>query len=131
VGRGTDLPFQVIGSPFLNKTKYSFVPKSNSGSKNPKYKNRTCNGYNLSVFGGVYMRNINQLYLYWLVEANSQTKGEKYITRPKFFDLLAGNPTLRNQIETKKTVKEIRKSWQKKLDTYKGMRKKYLIYLDF
>jgi uncharacterized protein YbbC (DUF1343 family) len=131
VGRGTDFPFQVIGSPFVKKTQFSFVPKSNTGSKYPKHKNKLCNGYNLSVFGFVYVRNVNKLYFNWLIEMNKSTKGSKYITRASFFDKLAGNDKLRKQIETNKTEEQIRDSWQKDLDLYKVIRKKYLLYKDF
>ena len=131
VGRGTDFPFQVIGSPFVKKTQFSFVPKSNTGSKNPKHKNKLCNGYNLSVFGFVYVRNANKLYFNWLIAMNKSTKGSKYITRASFFDKLAGNDKLRKQIEANKTEEQIRDSWQKDLDLYKVMRKKYLLYKDF
>ena len=46
VGRGTDIPFQQFGSPFLKGT-YNFVPKSKKGSKNPKHKDLKCYGTNL------------------------------------------------------------------------------------
>ena len=45
VGRGTDLPFQVIGSPFIDSTNFSYVPTPNTGSKNPKHKGMVCHGY--------------------------------------------------------------------------------------
>ena len=45
-GRGTDLQFQIYGSPFLdkNKNEYKFIPVRNSGSKYPKHENKLCFG---------------------------------------------------------------------------------------
>ncbi|MCX6295522.1 MAG: DUF1343 domain-containing protein, partial [Bacteroidetes bacterium] len=37
VGRGTDLPFQVIGHPTLTKTNYTFTPQPKPGAMEPKY----------------------------------------------------------------------------------------------
>ncbi len=130
VGRGTDLPFQVIGSPFIDSTEFSFIPAPNGGSKSPKHKGKTCHGYNLSMFGLLYIRNTKQLYLHWLVGMNEKTNG-KFITRASFFDLLAGTDSMRKQIEAQKSIEEIRLSWQNDLETYKIMRKKYLLYADF
>jgi uncharacterized protein YbbC (DUF1343 family) len=131
VGRGTDLPFQVIGSPYIPKTAYSFTPSPNIGSKKPKYKDVKCNGYNLSMFGLLYIRNTKQLYLDWLLGLNENTKGKDFITRASFFDLLAGTSSLRNQIKEGKSVEEIHSSWGNGLKKYKLMRSEYLLYEDF
>ena len=48
-----------------------------------------------------------------------------------FFDKLAGNNDLWQQIKNGESEKEIRKSWQPALDHYKKIRKKYLLYKDF
>lgn len=131
VGRGTDFPFQVIGSPFINKTSFSFIPTPNAGSKSPKYKGKTCHGYNLSLFGLLYIRNTNALYLHWLTGMKEKTTNTTFITRPKFFDLLAGTDQLRKQIENGDSLKVIRDSWKSELEDYKKMRKQYLLYKDF
>ena len=47
-----------------------------------------------------------------------------------FFEKLAGTKQLRQQIIRGKSECEIRKSWQVKLDEFKLIRKKYLIYPD-
>lgn len=130
VGRGTDLPFQVIGSPLIDSGSYSFVPKSTIGATNPKYMGKECKGYNLSVFGLLYVRNTKGLYLHWLIGMNQKTQGD-FITRARFFDLLAGTDQFRKQIEKKESIESIKKSWETDLDSYKKMRKKYLLYPDF
>lgn len=130
VGRGTDLPFQVIGSPSVDSGSYSFVPKPTVGASNPKHSGQECKGYNLSMFGLLYLRNTKSLYLHWLIGMNQKTKGE-FITRASFFDLLAGTDEFRKQIENRESIEKIRASWEEGLDEYKLMRKKYLLYPDF
>jgi uncharacterized protein YbbC (DUF1343 family) len=56
---------------------------------------------------------------------------EKFFSSPGFFDKLAGSTMLRKQIVEGRTEEEIRFSWQKDLDAYKIIRKKYLLYSDF
>jgi uncharacterized protein YbbC (DUF1343 family) len=48
-----------------------------------------------------------------------------------FFDKLAGDDNLRKQVLAGKTEAEITASWQPKLDAFKVIRKKYLLYKDF
>ncbi|MEO6038421.1 MAG: hypothetical protein ABIQ93_08410 [Saprospiraceae bacterium] len=48
----------------------------------------------------------------------------------KFFDLLAGNDTLKEQILAGCTEAEIRASWQSDLAAYREIRRKYLLYPD-
>ena len=49
-GRGTNMQFQIYGSPFLNKklNEFKFTPKKNLGSKYPKHENTLCYGKNLA-----------------------------------------------------------------------------------
>lgn len=131
VGRGTDFPFQIIGSPYVLETSYSFIPSPNIGSKNPKYKGVKCNGYNLSLFGLLYIRNTKKMYLQWLLGMNEKTKGKDFITRTSFFDKLSGTSTLRSQIKEGKSEEEIHNSWEDGLKEYKLMRSNYLLYEDF
>ena len=53
------------------------------------------------------------------------------ITNRNWFNLLAGNSILADQIIKGMTEDEIRKTWEKDLEIYKNMRKKYLLYIDF
>ena len=132
IGRGTDLPFQVLGSPSLKKSPYTFVPESKVGAGSPKHENDTCNGYDLSVFGNKYMRKQKQLYFYWLQSALEQyDSNELFFTRPKFFDLLAGTDSLRIQLQNKIPLRQIKKTWRDEIKEYKITREKYLLYEDF
>ena len=47
------------------------------------------------------------------------------------FNYHAGNSELKEQIKNNVTEEEIRKSWRNDIETFKKIRKKYLLYLDF
>ncbi|GGB83426.1 hypothetical protein GCM10007424_24330 [Flavobacterium suaedae] len=122
VGRGTDMQFQVYGSPYLPKSGFSFTPQPNEGAKNPLYNGEVCYGVNLTQ-----AKKPKQLELKWLLNAYAVTQ-EKSKFFNSFFTKLAGTTTLQKQIEEGKTEEEIRKSWGNGLKDFKAMRKKYLIY---
>ena len=52
-------------------------------------------------------------------------------TQRNWFNLLAGNSELAEQINSGMNELEIRKTWEKELSEYKKLRKKYLLYTDF
>lgn len=131
VGRGTDKPFRVIGYPNWKDAPYEFTPKSIAGvSDNPKYKDQLCKGYDLTEFAEEYLKNSGRLYLFWLTDAyNRYPEKEKFFT--SYFNTLAGNSKLKEQIQKGVPEPEIRKSWEPALGNFKEMRKKYLLYEDF
>ena len=130
VGRGTDMPFQVIGHPTLKNGKLTFTPKSNEGAKDPIYNGQPCQGYDLRDFGNVYMKNNKLLYLFWLQGTYRDTPDKtKYFN--DYFNSLAGNATLKQQIIDGVSEEDIRKSWEEGLKKFKATRKKYLLYKDF
>lgn len=130
VGRGTDLPFQIIGHPTLQKTNYTFTPKPKGGAMEPKYNAQVCNGYNLFNFGTEYMKNTKKIYLYWLINTYKNTPDNTNFFDENF-NYHAGNATLQKQIKENIDEEAIRKSWQPGLDKFKTIRKKYLLYKDF
>lgn len=73
-----------------------------------------------------------ELNLSWIIGmyANYPNK-DKFFTSASFFDKLAGTTELRKQIIEGVSEEEIRASWQKDLEAYKIIRKKYLLYPDF
>ena len=122
VGRGTEMQFQIYGSPFLPKSDFSFTPIPNFGAKDPLYKNQLCYGENLTA-----IPKVKQLELKWLITAyNSTADQSKFFN--DFFTKLAGTKKLQQQIIDGVSEKEIRKSWDKDLNDFKEMRKKYLLY---
>lgn len=134
VGRGTDFPFQIIGSPTTKNLKFHFMPHSMKGSdKHPLHQDTYCYGLNLSseknIPKGFSLQYVIQFYNYF---QNITKHAEKeFFTRPHWFDLLMGTNQVRLDILKNKTEEQIRSAWQKKLNQYKEIRKKYLLYEDY
>lgn len=128
VGRGTDLPFQIYGSPWTKNLPYTFTPKPNYGAKDPFLNGKLCYGENLSK----HPEDLRKLDLSWLLTAyrNYKNPQQSFFLKNLFFDKLAGTDELRKQIIAGKSEQEIRKSWQKDLDDFEKIRKKYVLYED-
>ncbi len=136
-GRGTDHPFCIFGHPSLPKNLYSFTPTSRDGATNPKLKDKKSYGWNLYGSKEQVLKQVNnQLQLKYLIQAYQLFPDkDSFFIHPKtgqyFFDKLAGDDQLRKQLMADKTEAEIRSSWQPKLDAFKKIRKKYLMYKDY
>lgn len=128
VGRGTDLPFQIYGSPWTKSFTFQFTPRPNFGAKDPFLNGKLCNGENLSD----YPEDLRELNLSWLLKAYNDYKNpnQNFFLTNLFFDKLAGTDELRKQIIAGKSEAEIRDSWQKDLDEFQKIRLKYIIYPD-
>lgn len=133
LGRGTDIPFQVYGHPLLQSGDYYFIPQPIKGvSENPTQKGKKCRGYDLTNWAKERIGKENSVNLSFLLEAYRQFPTDKeFFTHADFFDKLAGNNTLRQQIKKGMTESEIRQSWEPLLDDFKEKRKNYLLYPDF
>lgn len=136
-GRGTDKPFQIFGHPSLPKKLYKFTPMPNAGAKEPKLKLQTCYGWNISGSQEEVYKNVDgKIQLKYLLEAYKLfPKKDSFFIVPKsgkeedyFFNKLAGNAELRQQLISGKSEAEIRKSWEPALTKFKEIRKKYLMY---
>ncbi len=127
VGRGTDGPFERYGHPDFpqEKTDFSFTPTSGYGSKHPKFENKQCYGFDLNK--EEYQR-MHQLDLSFVMNSNTLLKGELFINRSRFFNLLAGNDVLLKQLEEGLSEEDIRESWREGLKVFSLKREKYLIY---
>ena len=121
-GRGTDTQFQVYGSPFLKNQDYSYTPKPNTGAKHPKHENKLCYGVDLTN-----EKQLNQINLAYVIKAYNAT-ADKTAFFNSFFTKLAGTKKLQKQIQGNLSVTEIKQSWKTGLDSYKKMRKEYLLY---
>ncbi len=139
-GRGTNKQFQVFGHPSLPKNLYSFTPNPNEGAKSSKLYGQVCYGWDLSGTPEEVLAKVdNKVQLKWLIEAYKLfPKKDSFFLLPKsgnmelsFFNKLAGNNDLWQQIKAGKSEEEIRKSWEPKLSEFKKIRKKYLLYDDF
>jgi uncharacterized protein YbbC (DUF1343 family) len=127
VGRGTNLPFQIIGIPdSISNSGFSFTPRSIAGmAKKPLYEGKRCVGERLDSNSIDKKIDLSYLIKYYTIYQNK----EKYFNN--FFNKLAGNATLQDQIKKGLSSDEIRKSWQNDLEGFKKKRKKYLLYPDF
>lgn len=124
VGRGTEFPFQVVGYPDKRMGDFSFTPKSIAGmAKNPLYENQIC-------YGKDYHNTPPQNFtLEPLIEFYKKfPEKDKFFN--SFFDKLAGNSLLKEQIKQGMSNEQIQETWKKDLENYKKIRTKYLLYED-
>lgn len=130
LGRGTELPFEIIGHPALKgKYTYSFTPKPNSASTNPPQKDKLCYGVSFNNMSEQELFNRKKLDFTHLFEFyTSLSNKEEYFLKNNFFDKLAGTDSFRKAILEGKKEADIRKSWQPDLEKYNKMRKQYLLY---
>lgn len=125
VGRGTEIPFQVLGAPDKKYGSFTFTPRSLPGfDKNPMHKDQTCYGEDLRT-----ATDANGFTLHYFLRFY-RLSGENagFFSRPRWFDLLMGTDSVRKAILKGESENEIRKSWQKELQSYQEMRSKYLLY---
>ncbi len=125
VGRGTTFPFQVLGAPDKKYGSFTFTPESLPGfDKKPMHKGTLCYGKDL--------RNVTDVHgftlRYFLNFYQLSGEGEAFFSRTRWFDLLMGTDSVRKAILKGDSEQDIRNSWQKELQTYQSMRKKYLLY---
>lgn len=128
LGRGTDIPFEVLGHPLYSNKTFSFMPKTNAISKEPKYFNKVCYGVDLRKENWV-QNHPRKIELKWLINFYADLKDSTFMD--KNFNWHSGNDELQQQIKTGKSETEIRQSWQKDIEAFKSIRKKYLLYKDF
>lgn len=123
-GRGTDMQFQVFGSPFLDKDffKFQYTPQPNEGSKYPKHEGVLCYGKSLSETG-----HLASIKLNWLIEAYQHTSDQDVFFNA-FFTKLAGTEKLQKQVEQGMTAEKISLTWQEDIENFKRLRAKYLFY---
>ncbi|HJN06731.1 MAG TPA: DUF1343 domain-containing protein [Bacteroidales bacterium] len=127
IGRGTDFPFQVYGHPEFMIGSFIFTPDSTQSASHPKFKGVPCYGANLRGYADNYKHNPQQINLSWLIGTyETMRKDNNFFTN--YFEKLAGTDELRKQIVAGLSEDEIRKSWQPKIDNFKKVRAKYLLY---
>ncbi|NEU70146.1 DUF1343 domain-containing protein [Spirosoma agri] len=135
-GRGTYMPFTVLGAPALKgKYAFSFRPVSLKGmSESPLHQDTDCYGLDLRKYDTSKLRKTGRINLGWLMELY-----KAYPDKDRFFDAsqskamgsfdkLVGTENLRRQIIAGTSEDEIRRSWEPGLSAFKTTRKKYLLY---
>jgi uncharacterized protein YbbC (DUF1343 family) len=123
VGRGTQIPFLVLGNPELKNMPFQFTPQAIPGMSNtPPHQNKVCYGIDLREVKAEPRINLKYLIDFY----NLYPDKEKFFRDS--FNRLAGTPVLQQQIKNGLTEAQIRESWKKGLEEYKSMREKYLLY---
>ena len=135
-GRGTYIPFTVLGAPALkSQYAFSFKPVSLKGmSETPLHQDADCYGLDLRQYDTKKLRKSGQLNLSWLMELY-----KAYPEKDRFFDRsyskqmgdfnkLAGTENLKKQIIAGTPEANIRKSWEPGLSNFRKTRKQYLLY---
>ncbi len=130
IGRGTIFPFQVVGYPIPDFGDSLFIPQDIKGMQmNPIQEGKVCYGVDLRNANPDTIKFTLKYIIDFAEKLNSV--GDTLITNERWFNLLAGNDVLLQQIKDGLSEKVIKKSWEKELSEYKKMRKKYLLYDDF
>lgn len=125
VGRGTDHPFEVLGYPHREFGTFCFKPESRTGATDAKYRGKVCHGIDYRKQNAPKGLSLQPLIYFQQI---AKQNGIRLIDRIRTFELLAGNKRLAHQIESGMSEKAIRATWQKNLEQYRVMRKKYLLY---
>lgn len=130
IGRGTNLQFQLIGHPDYAIGSYTFTPESGAGAKYPKHEDKTCYGSNLQGITIGSLRENGSLNLDYLLGYADYFKKSNlmFFNKNNFFDKLAGTYDLRKQVEKGMSSEDIKATWQPKLEEFKTIRSKYLLY---
>ena len=125
LGRGTERPFELYGHPKFPQTTFEFTPIPMPGAKTSTQLNKKCNGYDLS---NVPLR-LTKINLEYLINANKLLSDSGiFINQNVFFNRLAGNSILREQLHECWSEEEIRATWKTGIDNFKVIRSKYLLY---
>ena len=139
VGRGTDHPFEVYGSPYLADNAafdYCFTPQSMPGANKPPFEGQACYGRQLMdvPLEAIWEAGIDLSYLldaYNAVhEANPDVnffgvpdKAGRY-----WLDLLFGTDAVRRMIVEGATAEAIEASWHADVEAFREQRRPYLLY---
>ncbi len=144
-GRGTTLPFEQFGAPFLNTKKIkaaadklingaylrpvSFQPTSG------KWQGDVCNGFQIHVtnkelFSPYY---VSLILLQLIIKHHSNAFKFKeppyeYEYKKLPMDLILGSKALREGIVRQSKIQSLKENWQKNLINYKSRVRKYYLY---
>jgi len=137
-GRGTYIPFTVLGSPELKGIyDFSFTPVSIPGkSETPLHQDTACYGLDLRNFDISKYRKEGKINIRWMMDLYKVYPHKENFFNKKLskqmgdIDRLAGTTRFKEQIVAGASEEEIRASWEPALSEYKKMRVKYTLYPD-
>ena len=125
VGRGTYFPFQVIGYPDSTAGEFSFTPVSIQGmSKQPIQQDRKCYGLDLREASADHRFTLS----YFISFYNKFGQNKDFGLNKRWFNLLAGDGQVLQDIQNGLSEEQIKHKWQPELQSYGKLRDKYLLY---
>ena len=135
VGRGTDHPFEIYGSPYLRDS-FSFTPVSMEGAVSPPFEGQTCYGRDLRAIplDHILQEKIDLTYLTDAYRALQDTRPDiSFFGDPDgaghyWIDYLFGTDRVRRMIEEGCGPEEIESAWQDEVEAFKEQRQQYLLY---
>lgn len=141
LGRGTEHPFEMYGSPDMRLFSYKFVPRSMPGALHPDYEGQECSGVDLTslTYEEIWRNGINLNYIvnaYSMLmslpgadrERGLLPDGRPFFGRNPFIDKLIGNSWVREKIIDGCSPEDIKSMWKDDVERFKSLRRKYLLY---
>ena len=136
VGRGTTLPFQMLGHPTIvwpDASLTQVMPQKDPiAAPYPKWENTGLNALSINDFE-TRSHSVTGFDVRLLHHVFSLAKAQdiELITSASFFDKLAGNDTLRKALLRGESIEQIEARWHSGLSQYQSLRQPYLLYLDY
>ncbi len=144
-GRGTALPFEILGAPWVDGYRLaerlnqqdiagvylrpvSFTPSTS------KHQGKICQGVQIHILDREIFSPLQTILE--VISSCQDLYPDHFAYLPPYrnsnthnhFDLLAGTYKLRRGLESRRPVKEITASWQPELDQFSERRQPYLLY---
>ena len=143
-GRGTEMPFLLLGAPWIQSDSLAahlnrlnlpgamfvdttFTPIAIPGaSTNPKYRDEVCHGVRINITNRErYQSFATGLHI---ISTLHRLYPDQLTFRDSFFDKLCGTDKIRKAIIANIAVEQIENAWQTELAQFNEIRKKYLMY---
>lgn len=137
LGRGTALPFEICGAPWLdgyqlaqamNALKLAgvhFRPTQFTPSAS-HFTGKACQGVQVHVTDRETLRPLTMALE--LIQQVRQQAGNKFAWQAPHFDRLAGSAKMRQQLEDSTPVADIALEWQSNIQEFERRRQPYLLY---
>jgi uncharacterized protein YbbC (DUF1343 family) len=136
-GRGTPIPFQLVGAPWIRGAdlaarlnaldlpgvrfeESSFLPTAS------KHKGKHCHGVKIIVSDRNALESFRTGVC--IVNTVSRMYPDELKWRPGHFDILCGTDTIRKAIVAREPLKPLRHRWQAQCESFLQTRRPYLLY---
>jgi uncharacterized protein YbbC (DUF1343 family) len=144
-GRGTMIPFTLIGAPWLasgsdlgdaeiagmpgvSLAETTYIPQSIPGMcGKPKYLGQEVRGFRIRVTDRESLRSFS-LVVRLIGEVAKNRKGLFEWTRTRYIDLLAGGDELRETIEKGEDLEPLLEKWDREAQRFREENRKYFLY---